>query len=66
MNKPVKISQEPLCDEVWIEPMTSLAQKYRLSDAGLRKICKRIKIPLRQEGAPMSKEADAPSLRSAM
>lgn len=50
MSKEIKIIRETLHNEVWAEPMTSLAMKYGLSDVGLRKICKKMRIPLPPQG----------------
>ncbi len=46
----VYCSREELYEQVWSEPMTTLAQKYGLSDVGLRKKCKKFKIPLPPQG----------------
>jgi len=45
-----RCSREELYEQVWSEPMVSLAQKYGLSDVGLRKKCKKLKIPLPPQG----------------
>ena len=34
-----ELTREELYAQVWAEPMTSLAQRYGLSDRGLAKIC---------------------------
>ena len=39
-----------LYEEAWAEPMHKLAKKYNLSDVGLAKICKKLKIPLPGRG----------------
>jgi hypothetical protein len=41
----VEVTRENLYAEVWATPMIKLAKKYRLSDVGLRKVCKRNHIP---------------------
>lgn len=46
----VKIYREKLYEMVWEKPMTLLAKDYGLSDVGLRKICKRMNIPLPPQG----------------
>lgn len=46
----ITFTREDLYSEVWSTPMTSLAKKYGLSDVGLRKICKRLSIPLPPQG----------------
>ena len=53
MNNPkenIKISRSELYDLVWSKPMATLAKEYFISDNGLRKICKRMDIPLPQLG----------------
>jgi len=35
-----------LFNEVWKEPMTTVAKRYELSDNGLRKRCVKFEIPL--------------------
>lgn len=39
------LEREKLYEEVWREPITSLAKKYEISDVGLIKICKKLAIP---------------------
>ena len=39
-------NRKELYDLVWKEPLSRLAKKYKISDNGLRKICKRMNIPL--------------------
>ena len=46
----MQITREALYDQVWSEPMITLAQKYGLSDVGLRKKCKKLNIPLPPQG----------------
>jgi len=46
----IKLSREELFDEVWTDPISTLAKKYGLSDVGLAKICKRHSIPLPGRG----------------
>lgn len=38
--------REKLFNEVWSEPMTTIAKRYGLSDNGLRKRCIKLEIPL--------------------
>lgn len=45
-----KISRQGLYNLVWSKPMTALAKEYNISDNGLRKICKKLNIPLPQLG----------------
>jgi hypothetical protein len=42
--------REKLYEEVWSEPMVALAKRYQISDVGLRKICKRLGVPLPSVG----------------
>ena len=42
----IKLTRQELYDLVWSEPLSRLARKYKISDNGLRKICKRMSIPL--------------------
>ncbi|MBU3130620.1 hypothetical protein [Clostridium tagluense] len=42
--------REKLYDKVWAEPVTTVAQRYNISDNGLRKHCKRLWIPLPPRG----------------
>lgn len=38
----VTLTRKELYDLVWAQPLSRLAKKYRISDNGLRKICKRM------------------------
>jgi hypothetical protein len=42
--------RESLYNEVWTDPVTTVAKRYDLSDNGLRKHCKRLGIPLPYPG----------------
>ena len=42
----VVLEREPLYREVWAEPVRAVAQRYDLSDVGLRKICQKLGVPL--------------------
>jgi len=46
----VTLTRKELYDLVWAEPLSRLAKKYMISDNGLRKICKRMNIPLPEMG----------------
>jgi hypothetical protein len=48
--KTIRFERQQLYEQVWDKPMTMLAQEYELSDVGLRKICKRLSIPLPPKG----------------
>lgn len=41
----MKLTRQELYDLVWMEPMTTLAKCFGLSDNGLRKHCKSLNIP---------------------
>ena len=45
-----KITRKELYDLVWSTPMTKLATQYAITDNGLRKICKKMEIPLPKAG----------------
>lgn len=38
--------REALYDEIWTDPVITVAKRYGISDNGLRKHCKRLGIPL--------------------
>ena len=44
------IKREELYEEVWSVPLTQLCAKYGLSDNGLRKVCKRLNVPVPRRG----------------
>jgi hypothetical protein len=44
------IRREELYEEVWAVPIVQLAEKYGLSDNGLRKVCKRLNVPIPWRG----------------
>lgn len=46
----IRIKRDELYEQVWAQPLTTLAASYGLSDVGLRKICKKLKIPLPGRG----------------
>ena len=41
-----KLTREQLYDLVWTTPLSTLSRKYAFSDNGIRKICKKMDIPL--------------------
>lgn len=41
----ILFERQKLYDEVWSEPMRQIAKRYGVSDVGLAKICKKMKIP---------------------
>ncbi|HEV8367301.1 MAG TPA: hypothetical protein VGQ39_05050 [Pyrinomonadaceae bacterium] len=38
-------NREKIYEEIWAEPILHVAKRYSMSDVGLGKICKRLKIP---------------------
>ncbi|HEY3489831.1 MAG TPA: hypothetical protein VGK27_06895 [Candidatus Deferrimicrobiaceae bacterium] len=42
--------REKLFEEVWAEPMRTLAKRYGISDVALKKICKKLSVPLPPQG----------------
>lgn len=45
-----RYDRQKLYDDVWAEPMRTLATKYNLSDVGLAKVCKTLKVPRPSRG----------------
>mgnify|MGYP000179797113 CR=1 FL=1 len=46
----INLTRQQLYNLVWSKPLSKLAKEYSISDNGLRKICKRMNIPLPQNG----------------
>ena len=46
----IRLTREDLYDKVWAEPMRTLARHYGLSDVGLAKTCKRLRVPVPGRG----------------
>lgn len=44
------LTRQELYNLVWENPLSKLAKKYNLSDNGLRKVCKKLDIPLPKNG----------------
>lgn len=42
---PMKVTREQLYNEVWAEPMTTVAKRYEVSSNYLARICERLNIP---------------------
>lgn len=53
----VTLTREELYEQVWSEPMWTLAQRYGISDVGLSKTCRRYKIPVPGRGYWQQKQA---------
>ncbi len=49
-SKDTRVSREQLYEEVWAEPMTTVALKYKVSSSFLARICTRLKVPRPQRG----------------
>ncbi len=45
-----KYDREKLYQEIWTDPVTEVAKRYQMSDVNLRKICKKLDIPLPPAG----------------
>ena len=45
-----RIEREELYEQVWSIPVVQLADRYGLSDNGLRKVCKRLNVPVPPRG----------------
>ena len=45
INKETRVSREQLYEEVWAEPMTTVALKYEVSSSFMARICTRLKVP---------------------
>ncbi len=41
-----KYDREKLYQEIWTDPVTEVAKRYQMSDVNLRKICKKLNVPL--------------------
>lgn len=46
----MSVSRDKLYEEIWAEPMTTVAQRYDLSSNYLARICERLKIPRPHRG----------------
>ena len=49
-SEAVVLTREQLYEAVWNEPMSTLGPRYGLSDVGLAKICRRLKVPVPGRG----------------
>jgi hypothetical protein len=50
MEQTIQLNREELYEQVWSIPMIQLAKQYQISDVGLAKICKKLKIPVPGRG----------------
>lgn len=60
----IRLTRDALYDQVWSEPMSTLAPKYGLSDVGLAKICRKIRVPVPGRGYWRKKEVGQPVRRA--
>ncbi len=44
------VRRNELYDQVWKEPMSSLARRYNISDVGLAKVCRKLNVPIPPRG----------------
>lgn len=63
-NERTLIDRGLLYEEVWTDPVITVAQRYGLSDVGLAKICRRLKIPLPGRGYWAKLNAGKPTQRT--
>jgi hypothetical protein len=59
----ITIERSALYREVWEQPMTTLAKRYGISDVGLRKICKKLNVPVPVAGHWAKVQHGKPSLQ---
>lgn len=65
-NDAVVLTREQLYEQVWTEPMATLAPKYGLSDVGLSKVCRRLNVPVPGRGYWRQKEVGQKVRRRAL
>jgi hypothetical protein len=46
----IKVHRETLYKEVWTEPMSKLAVRYKVSDVALAKVCRKLQVPIPPRG----------------
>lgn len=46
----IKLNREELYERVWREPISRIAPQYGISDVGLKKICRKLRIPTPPRG----------------
>jgi hypothetical protein len=57
MENESRLTRSELYELVWSEPMSTLAPKYGLSDVGMAKICRRLRVPRPWRGYFARKDA---------
>ena len=45
-----RVTREQLYEQVWLVPIWTLCEQYGLSDNGLRKVCRRLNVPVPKRG----------------
>jgi len=55
-----RLTRRELCEQVWREPLRDVADRYRISDVGLAKLCRRHAIPLPGRGHWQRRAAGKP------
>lgn len=50
MDDVISMTRQEFYEQVWTEPMQTLAAKYGLSGVGLAKTCRRMNIPVPGRG----------------
>ncbi|WP_186119555.1 hypothetical protein [Burkholderia gladioli] len=46
MSEAINFERQALYEEVWADPVSTVSKRYGMSDNGLRKICKKLGVPL--------------------
>lgn len=62
----IEVTREELYKMVWKTPIQRLSKIYQISDTGLSKTCKRLKIPVPGRGYWAAKAAGKPAMREAL
>jgi hypothetical protein len=50
MRKPVILTRQALFDQVWAEPVSRVAERYEISGAWLKRVCKKNDVPVPPRG----------------
>jgi hypothetical protein len=65
-----RYDREKVYGEIWAEPIQHVAKRYKLSDVGLAKVCRKLDIPrpgrgywaIKAAGKPLPKQPPLPEL----